>query len=82
MLKINKKTCILCLFKQILIYFSINHTFVYILERLVGFIYNGIRYFYQRNIQDGDITARYNEDGNLVNTLTDSDICLSGYLQH
>lgn len=41
-------------------------TFIYILERLVGFIYNGIRYFYQRNIQ-GDITAIYNEDGNLVN---------------
>ena len=41
-------------------------TFIYILERLVGFIYNGVRYFYQRNIQ-GDITAIYNEDGNLVN---------------
>ena len=41
-------------------------TLICILERLVGFIYNGIRYFYQRNIQ-GDITAIYNEDGNLVN---------------
>ena len=41
-------------------------TFIYILERLVGFIYNGARYFYQRNIQ-GDITAIYDEDGNLVN---------------
>ena len=41
-------------------------TLICILERLVGFIYNGVRYFYQRNIQ-GDITAIYNEDGNLVN---------------
>lgn len=56
-------------------------TFVCILERLVGFIYNEVRYFYQRNIQ-GDITAIYNEDGNLVNILTDPGICLSGYLQH
>lgn len=56
-------------------------TLIYILERLVGFIYNGVRYFYQRNIQ-GDITAIYNEDSNLVNILTDPDICLSGYLQH
>ena len=54
------------MFKKILIYFSIKHTLIYILERLVGFIYNGVRYFYQRNIQ-GDITIIYNEDGNLVN---------------
>ena len=81
MLKFNKKTRILCLFKQILIYFSIKNTLICILERLVGFIYNGVRYFYQRNIQ-GDITAIYNEDSNLVNILTDPGICLSGYLQH
>ena len=40
-------------------------TFIYILEKLAGFIYNGTRYFYQRNIQ-GDITSIYNESGTLV----------------
>lgn len=40
-------------------------TFIYILEKLVGFIYNGNRYYYQRNIQ-GDITYIYNEDGAIV----------------
>ena len=39
--------------------------FYYLLEKLVGFIYNGNRYYYQRNIL-GDITHIYSEDGVLV----------------
>ena len=40
-------------------------TYIYILDKLVGFIYNETRYYYQRNIQ-GDITSIYKEDGTLV----------------
>ena len=40
-------------------------TFIYILDKVVGFIYNNIRYYYQRNIQN-DIVAIYREDGTLV----------------
>ncbi len=40
-------------------------TFIYILEKLVGFIYHENRYYYQRNIQ-GDITYIYNEDGAII----------------
>ena len=40
-------------------------TFIYILDKVVGFIYNNSRYYYQRNIQN-DIVAIYREDGTLV----------------
>ena len=40
-------------------------TFIYILDKLVGFVYNENRYYYQRNIL-GDITHIYSEDGVLV----------------
>ena len=40
-------------------------TFIYILDKVVGFIYNNSRYYYQRNIQN-DIVDIYREDGTLV----------------
>ena len=40
-------------------------TFIYILDKVVGFIYNKSRYYYQRNIQN-NIVSIYREDGTLV----------------